>query len=105
MWHFNFYNSAGASEHYTVRSMLSSMCPQEQTHADRREVIRLKEELLVYKTKAERLSSLQSAMRTQEHKLEDIDAAMKKITVSWGEGRRRRERKRERMNCRLQIAV
>jgi hypothetical protein len=53
---------------------------QEQTHADRREVIRLKEELLVFKTKAERLSSLQSAMRTQEHKLEDIDAAMKKIT-------------------------
>ena len=54
---------------------------QEQTHTDRRESIRLKEELQVYKTRTERLSKLQSAMRSQEHKLEDVDAAMKKITV------------------------
>ena len=47
-------------------------------------MIKLKEELQVFKTKAERLNSLQSAMRTQEHKLEDVDAAMKKITVNLG---------------------
>ena len=54
---------------------------QEQTHSDRRESIRLKEELQVYKAKAERLGKLQSAMKSQEHKLEDVDAAMKKIAV------------------------
>ena len=71
---------------------------QEQTHSDRRESIRLKEELQVYKTRTERLSKLQSAMRSQEHKLEDVDAAMKKITVWEGErreGGREEEGRRE----------
>ena len=35
----------------------------------------------MYKAKAERLGKLQSAMKSQEHKLEDVDAAMKKIAV------------------------
>ena len=35
----------------------------------------------MYKTRTERLNKLQSAMRSQEQKLEDVDAAMKKITV------------------------
>ena len=43
----------------------------------------------MYKTRTERLSKLQSAMRSQEHKLEEVDAAMKKITVWGGEGGRR----------------
>ena len=41
----------------------------------------------MYKTRAERLNKLQSAMRSQEHKLEDMDAAMKKITV-WADRER-----------------
>ena len=56
-------------------------------HSDRRESIRLKEELQVFKTKAERLSKLQSAMKSQEHKLEDVDAAMKKIAVRYVRGK------------------
>ena len=42
----------------------------------------------MFKTRADRLNKLQSAMKSQEHKLEDVDAAMKKITVLGGrEGR------------------
>lgn len=52
---------------------------QEQTHVDRKENVKLKEELQALKAKISRMEKLETEMRSQEQQLEDVDAARKKI--------------------------
>ncbi len=56
---------------------------QSQAHTDRREVIRLKEEVQGSRSKVTRLEKQQSEMKSQEERLEDIDgASTRKMMVS-----------------------
>lgn len=57
----------------------------EQTHVDRKVIIKLTEQLQSSKAKLERMEKLQIEMKNQEHQLEDMDAAKRKITVSFVE--------------------
>lgn len=56
---------------------------QSQAHSDRREIIRLKEEVQGSRAKVSRLEKQTSEMKTQEERLDDIDgASSRKMTVS-----------------------
>ncbi len=56
---------------------------QSQAHTDRREIIRLKEEVQGSRSKVTRLEIQQSEMKSQEERLEDIDgASTRKMMVS-----------------------
>lgn len=56
---------------------------QSQAHTDRREIVRLKEEVQGSRAKVSRLQLQQSEMKNQEQRLEDIDGATsRKIMVS-----------------------